>query len=246
MILLSLTALFIPIASANVIATIYDITLPEVRSTAQAVESFVESAGAALSPLLVGMIADQSSLKSAFLLICLTTWGMCALLFVVTSYLAPRDMKILRQQLQLRAQGLPVETEVKLPGFVGLYVLFLILVGGFSLMFSPTIFVLGYSSYPIRALILTSLSLIFLTLLIFILAWGVWNLKNWARFLVILSHSIGFLAGSAVLFSYLRTGQIAQLIGGLCAVALNGFVVYWFTQNGKSFRASGLKKAEIS
>ena len=104
MILLSLTALFIPFAAANVLATIFDITLPEVRSTAQAVGSFIESAGSALSPLLVGMIADQSSLKSAFLIICLTTWGMCAFLFVFTSYLAPRDMLVLRQQMKLRAQ----------------------------------------------------------------------------------------------------------------------------------------------
>ena len=104
MILLSLTALFIPFAAANVLATIYDITLPEVRSTAQAVGSFFESAGAALSPLLVGMIADQSSLKNAFMIICLSTWAICAFLFIFTSYLAPKDMLILRKQMKLRAE----------------------------------------------------------------------------------------------------------------------------------------------
>ena len=35
-VLMCLTALFMPLASANVIATVYDITVPEVRSTAQA------------------------------------------------------------------------------------------------------------------------------------------------------------------------------------------------------------------
>lgn len=104
MISLCLTALFIPIAAANVLATIFDITLPEVRSTAQAVSSFFESAGAALSPLLVGIIADHSSLKSAFLIICLSTWALCAFLFIFTAYLAPRDMKVLRQQMKIRAE----------------------------------------------------------------------------------------------------------------------------------------------
>lgn len=104
MISLCLTALFIPIAASNALATIFDITLPEVRSTAQAVSSFFESAGAALAPLLVGIIADHSSLKNAFLIICLTTWGLCAILFIFTSYLAPRDMLVLRNQMKLRAQ----------------------------------------------------------------------------------------------------------------------------------------------
>ena len=37
LVMLSLTALFIPLSSANMISTVYDITLPEVRSTAVAV-----------------------------------------------------------------------------------------------------------------------------------------------------------------------------------------------------------------
>lgn len=240
MISLSLTALFIPFAAANVLSTIYDITLPEVRSTAQAVGSFVESAGSALSPLLVGIIADQSSLKSAFLLICLTTWGMCGLLFIVTSYLAPRDMKTLRQQLQQRAQGLPLKIETKLPGFVGFYVLLLILIGGFSLLFSPTIFVLGRASYSIQTLIGASLGLLLLTVIIFTLAWGVWSLKGWARYLAIFSHALGFLAGIALLGSYFRSEQLPQLIGGSGAIVLNSLIMYGFARNNKSFQKSGV------
>jgi predicted MFS family arabinose efflux permease len=103
-IMLAITALFIPFAASNVLATIFDVTLPEVRSTAQAVGSFFESAGSALSPLLVGIIADQSSLKTAFMIICISTWGICGLLFIFTSYLAPKDMRTLRQQMTLRAE----------------------------------------------------------------------------------------------------------------------------------------------
>ncbi len=103
MILLGLTALFIPFASPNVVSTVYDITLPEIRSTAYATESFIESAGAALAPLLAGYIADLSSLKNAILLICISTWILCAIFFAITAYLVPEDIKTLRKQMQERA-----------------------------------------------------------------------------------------------------------------------------------------------
>jgi len=102
--LLCLTALFIPFASPNVISTVYDVTLPEVRSTAVSVQYFIESAGAALSPLIAGYIADQSSLHTAILLICVSTWVVCALFFTTTAYLVPRDIAVLRSQMRQRAE----------------------------------------------------------------------------------------------------------------------------------------------
>jgi hypothetical protein len=63
-----LTAIFMPLSSANVIATVYDVTVPEVRSTAQAVEYFIENAGAAFAPIITGIIADMYDLKTAILL----------------------------------------------------------------------------------------------------------------------------------------------------------------------------------
>jgi MFS family permease len=104
MVLLCATALFIPMASSNVVAIVYDITLPEIRSTANAVESFIESGGAALAPLIAGIIADNSSLKSAILLICISTWLLCSILFAVTAFLLPKDMETLRSQMRLRAK----------------------------------------------------------------------------------------------------------------------------------------------
>ena len=103
LVMLALTALFIPFAAPNVVSTIYDITLPEVRSTALAVQSFIESAGAALAPLLAGLIAVGSSLKDAILLICVSTWLLCALFFALAAYLAPRDVAQLRWQMRDRA-----------------------------------------------------------------------------------------------------------------------------------------------
>ncbi len=101
--MLSLTALFIPFASPNVLSTIYDITLPEVRSTVMAVESFIENLGAAAAPLVAGIIAVSSSLGNAILLICISTWLLCGVFLIAATYLIPRDIETLRAQLRERA-----------------------------------------------------------------------------------------------------------------------------------------------
>jgi len=103
MVMLGLTALFIPFASSNVIATVYDITLPEVRSSALSFQSLVESSGAALAPVMAGLIADQTSLKSAFLLICVSAWIVCGVCFALVAWLVPQDIRVLRRQMAERA-----------------------------------------------------------------------------------------------------------------------------------------------
>jgi MFS family permease len=102
--LLSATALFVPFASPNVVSTVYDITLPEVRSTAMALQSFIEEGGAAVAPLVAGLIAVRTSLGNAILLLCISAWLVCTVFFVVTAYLLPGDMAVLRQQLRARAE----------------------------------------------------------------------------------------------------------------------------------------------
>jgi len=101
--LLVLTALFIPFAAANVLSTIYDITLPEVRSTAMAVESFIENAGATAAPYLAGVIAVSSGLGNAILTICVSTWILCSIFLAVAAYLVPEDIRTLREQMRERA-----------------------------------------------------------------------------------------------------------------------------------------------
>lgn len=103
MALLTGTALMMPLASPNVIAIVYDVTLPEIRSTAFAVESFIESAGAALAPLMTGIIADNSSIQEAMLWICVTAWALCFVFFVVAAFLIPKDVATLHSQLRQRA-----------------------------------------------------------------------------------------------------------------------------------------------
>jgi MFS family permease len=102
-ILLGCTAIFMPFASPNVISTVYDITLPEVRSTAVSVQYFIESIGAATAPLIIGLIADQTTLKNAFLLICISTWLLCAVFFFFTTLFINKDIDTLRGEMSHRA-----------------------------------------------------------------------------------------------------------------------------------------------
>jgi predicted MFS family arabinose efflux permease len=103
LILLSTDAFFIPFASTNVLSTVYDVTLPEVRSTAVAIQYFIESAGAALAPWLAGLIAVRYSLGDAILWICISAWLLCGLFLIGVAYLAPADIAALRDQLRQRA-----------------------------------------------------------------------------------------------------------------------------------------------
>lgn len=104
LVLLSLTAIFMPFAAPNMISSVYDITLPEVRSTALAVQLFIENAGAATAPLLAGLIAVRADLRTALLLICTIAWVICAIFYTAAAFLIPRDISILRTQLKERAE----------------------------------------------------------------------------------------------------------------------------------------------
>ncbi len=105
LVLLMLTALFIPFAAPNVVSTVYDITLPEVRSTAMSVQYFIEGSGAALAPLLAGYIARDASLEVAILAICVTAWLFGAVFLGFTAWLVPKDIHTLRNQLKQRAEA---------------------------------------------------------------------------------------------------------------------------------------------
>jgi fucose permease len=61
-------------------------------------------AGAALSPLMVGLIADMYSLEDAFIIICVSTWLICALFFITTAIRIPKDILNLRNQMRIRAE----------------------------------------------------------------------------------------------------------------------------------------------
>jgi MFS family permease len=104
LVLLSVTAVFIPFASPNVLSSTYDVTLPEIRSTANAVQNFLEQAGSVIAPTLAGAIAVGSSLKYAILILCTSTWVLCFVFLVAASFVLPHDILDLRSQLKARAE----------------------------------------------------------------------------------------------------------------------------------------------
>lgn len=103
-VMLMATCLFIPLASPNVISTVYDITVPEVRSTALSIQYFIENAGAALAPWLAGLIILRSGYATAILSICIITWVLGAIFLAVTAWLIPHDIETLRNEMRLRAE----------------------------------------------------------------------------------------------------------------------------------------------
>jgi MFS family permease len=103
LVMLCLACIFIPFAASNVLSTIYDITLPEIRSTANAVESFIENIGATLAPLVAGIVADAFSLESAIVWLCTGAWILCFFFFLGVIYFIPRDIDLLRSQMSARA-----------------------------------------------------------------------------------------------------------------------------------------------
>ncbi len=105
-IFMCLTAVFMPLSSANVIATVYDVTVPEVRSTAQAAEYFIENAGAAFAPIITGVIADAIDLKTAILLICTVAWGLCFFFYLGAIFTIDKDSHDLRSQMAERAKSM--------------------------------------------------------------------------------------------------------------------------------------------
>lgn len=102
---LVLTTLVMPWAGPNVIATIYDIAPPEVRSTALSVNYFIEQGGSAIAPLLAGMIAVGSSLGTAILVISTAGWAVCGVVFVTVGFLLPGEIAALRALMRKRADA---------------------------------------------------------------------------------------------------------------------------------------------
>jgi len=101
--MLLLTAVFMPFAAPNIISTIYDVTLPEVRSTANAVQNFIEFIGSASAPLIAGIVADKFSVGTAILSISLITWALFFIFILIAIFLIPRDINAMHQQLEERA-----------------------------------------------------------------------------------------------------------------------------------------------
>jgi MFS family permease len=102
---LGMAALFMPMANPNAVATMYDITEPEVRSTAQSINNFLEQIGSAFAPAMAGFIAVNASLGIAIFGICTGAWTICFIFAVVALICVPRDIGKLRATLRERVSA---------------------------------------------------------------------------------------------------------------------------------------------
>jgi MFS family permease len=105
-IFMALTAVFMPLSSPNVIATVYDVTVPEVRSTAQALEYFVENFGAAFAPILAGTLSVIYGKGNAILWVCISAWILCFFFYLGALFFVDNDVKTLRAQMAARAKAM--------------------------------------------------------------------------------------------------------------------------------------------
>jgi len=102
-----ITAIFMPLSSANVIATVYDVTVPEVRSTAQAIEYFIENSGAVAAPALTGAIIVATQDKTfSILAICVIAWMLSFVFYLGALFTIEKDTSHLRAQMAERAKAM--------------------------------------------------------------------------------------------------------------------------------------------
>jgi MFS family permease len=106
---LAITCFFIPLASPNIASTVYDVVLPEIRSTATSIQYFLGNLGSAFAPLLAGAIGQKYSLETALLSISLSAWLISSAILGVSAFYLPRDMDKMHQMLRLRASDLEPE-----------------------------------------------------------------------------------------------------------------------------------------
>lgn len=104
-ILLAITSFFIPLASPNIASTVYDVVLPEIRSTATSIQYFLGNLGSAFAPLLAGAIGQKYSLGTAILSISLIAWLITAAILILGVYYLPEDMNKMHQELRVRASS---------------------------------------------------------------------------------------------------------------------------------------------
>jgi MFS family permease len=98
-----LTAVFMPLSSPNVVATVYDVVVPEVRSTAQAIEYFMENIGAAFAPILAGFLSIRFGKGEAILWVCVVAWMLCFLFYLGALFTVENDIGMLRSRMSARA-----------------------------------------------------------------------------------------------------------------------------------------------
>lgn len=76
-----------------------------------------------------------------------------------------------------------------------------------------------------------------LAVLYFLLAIGIWRLKNWARIILIIVQSVGLLVNLFLLFFALGTrgSPVQSICGQGAGLLVGGYIINWFWSHGEYF-----------
>ena len=85
---------------------------PELRSTAFAMTTFIESGFAAIAALIFGIIADRIDIQTAMVWTVPFPWVICGILFSGFYFTYPKDSKKLRDEMAKRAVELGISEEI--------------------------------------------------------------------------------------------------------------------------------------
>ena len=70
----------------------------------------------------------------------------------------------------------------------------------------------------------------------FAVAWGLWNMKNWARLVVVAFTSLGVIGNVISMCATFSSGDGgATIIGVLVGIGIGGYIAYWFYDNKSLF-----------
>ncbi len=87
----------------NIIASIMDITLPELRGSASGVYLFFQTIGAVLSPIFVSLLKDRIGLIGSITWVSVTAWIACLILLIILYRRIPDDIEQLRKHMAYRS-----------------------------------------------------------------------------------------------------------------------------------------------
>jgi len=100
---LALLGLFMAFSRPNIMASVMDVTLPEVRSTAYGVLLLFETLGTLVSPILVILLQRWVGLGTAILWVGIGSWLVCTLLQIGLIIRLPKDIEKLRRHMAYRS-----------------------------------------------------------------------------------------------------------------------------------------------
>ncbi len=87
----------------NLIASVLDITLPELRASAIAIIFLLRAIGIIISPRILSMLGAQVGIQDALMWICIGSWGVCLIFCYGLLFFIPQEMEQLRRHMAYRS-----------------------------------------------------------------------------------------------------------------------------------------------